>query len=143
VSAPLEQVLKKGPPMHGNTERVLAFFAAWERRDLDAIVAAMSDNVLYENFGFSASRGHDEVRAFLSPFVAAASAIRFNVHHIAETSDGVVLTERTDEFVRSGTTVAIPVAGRFQFDRSGRISHWRDYIDVATSVRDLAATAPK
>jgi limonene-1,2-epoxide hydrolase len=129
--------------MPSNTERVLEFFAAWERRDLDAIVAAMSENVLYENFGLSSKRGRDEVRTFLAPFIAAASAIRFVVHHIAETRDGVVLTERTDEFVRGGKTVAIPVADRFTFDAAGRISHWRDYFDVATSERDLAATAPR
>ena len=123
-----------------NTQRIHAFIAAWERRDIEAILVAMSEDVLYENVGLSLSRGRDEVRAFLTPFIAVARNVRFDVHHIAETSDGVVLTERTDVFGRPGGTVSIPVMGRFTLDNRGLIIEWRDYFDIPGSERQLAAT---
>jgi limonene-1,2-epoxide hydrolase len=44
-----------------NTQRIHEFIAAWERRDLEAILVAMSEDVLYENVGLSLSRGRDGV----------------------------------------------------------------------------------
>ena len=47
-----EGPVKDSPP---NTQRIHEFIVAWERRDLEAILVAMSEDVLYENVGLSLS----------------------------------------------------------------------------------------
>lgn len=114
-----------------NLERFQAFVAAWERRDTDAVMAAMAQGVVYENVGLSLTRGREETRAFLAPFIAGAAEVEWIVHHAAEAADGSVLTERTDRFLMGGKWLEIAVMGVFIFDADGLILAWRDYFDVA------------
>ena len=114
-----------------NLERFKAFVACWERRDAEAVIAAMAQGVSYANVGLSLSQGREEARAFLAPFIAGAAQIEWIVHHATEASDGAVLTERTDRFLMGGRWLEIPVMGVFVFDAEGLICEWRDYFDVA------------
>lgn len=122
-------------------ELVRAFAAAWDARDLDAICAALSDDVVYVNVGMSEVAGLAAVRDFLAPFVLGAERIAWTIHHDAETPDGVVLNERTDDFVLKpeggGRTITIGVMGVFEV-RDGKIARWRDYFDVATFRAQMA-----
>ena len=121
-----------------NLERFRAFVAAWERRDADAVTAAMAQGIVYANVGLSLSQGREEVRAFLAPFTAGAEQIEWVVHHAAEAEDGSVLTERTDRFLMGGKWLEIPVMGVFVFDADGLIAEWRDYFDVAAFQAQMA-----
>jgi len=112
-----------------NTERVMAFIAAWNARDLDGILAGLTPDAHYVNVGFSEARGRETIGASLGPFIAGASEIRWSVHHIAETAAGAVLTERTDVFVMGPKTITVPVMGVFEF-QGELISAWRDYFDI-------------
>ena len=112
-----------------NSDRVLAFIAAWEARDIEAILAGLTPDAVYLNVGLAEARGHDAIRAAITPFLAGASAVRWRVHHIAETPTGVVLTERTDDFVMGPKTLSVPVMGVFEF-KGDRIAAWRDYFDL-------------
>ena len=112
-----------------NSDRVLAFIAAWEARDVEAILAGLTQDAVYLNVGLSGSRGHDAIRAAITPFLAGASAVHWSVHHLAETPAGVVLTERTDDFVMGPKTISVPVMGVFEF-RGDLIAAWRDYFDL-------------
>jgi limonene-1,2-epoxide hydrolase len=115
--------------MASNADRVRDFIAAWEARDLDGILSRMTADATYLNVGLSEAKGHDAIRAVIAPFLATASTVRWTITHIAETADGVVLTERLDEFVMGEKTLSVPVMGAFEF-RGPLISAWRDYFDL-------------
>ena len=72
----------------------------------------------------------DGIRTFIEGFIGMASEISFEVHHIAETDAGVVMTERTDRFKISGDWIALPVMGTFEI-ADGKITAWRDYFDMS------------
>ena len=115
--------------MTTNADRVRDFIAAWEARDVQAILDRMSPDAVYLNVGLSEARGHDAIRAVVGPFLSTASAVRWTITHIAETAEGVVLTERLDVFVMGDKTLSVPVMGAFEFD-GPLISAWRDYFDL-------------
>ena len=115
--------------MTTNSQRVLGFIGAWEARDLEDILARMTADAVYINVGLPKARGRDAIREVLAPFLGAARAVRWTVKHIAETAEGVVLTERTDVFVMGPKTLTIPVMGVFEFE-GDLISAWRDYFDL-------------
>ena len=56
---------------------------------------------------------------------------------IAESADGVGLTERTDRFLIAGKWIELPVMGAFEL-RDGKICAWRDYFDMAQFQRQMA-----
>ena len=66
-------------------------------------------------------KGHDEIRAYLEPFIQMASNIEWIVHNIAEDSKGTVLTERTDRFEINGQWMDILVMG------GNGISRWINF----------------
>jgi limonene-1,2-epoxide hydrolase len=114
--------------MASNLETIRSFVALWATRDLDAILAAMTEDCFYHNMPWPPQTGHAEIRASLAPFISSADAIDWVLHHIAESADGMVLTERTDRFLIGGTWLEMPVMGTFEL-RDGRIAKWRDYFD--------------
>ena len=115
--------------MTTNADRVLDFIAAWEARDIEGILGRMTADAGYLNVGLAEAKGHDAIRAAVTPFLAAATAVRWTTTHIAETSTGVVLTERVDVFELGPKTLSVPVMGVFEFE-GDRISAWRDYFDL-------------
>jgi len=120
---------------HSDTVREL--IAAWERRSLDDFLAVTTPDIRYENIGMGEMVGHDQIRAGIGPFLAGSQNVKWTVRHIAETSDGTVLTERTDVFDMGPRKVSIPVMGVFEF-KDGKISAWRDYFDVPAFQKQLA-----
>ena len=112
------------------TQTVLGFIAAWNARDLDRIAAGLAEDVVYHNIPVQPLRGREAVRAAVGPLLESCSAIDWEVHHIAATADGLVLTERTDRFVRDGQESSIRVMGTFEV-KDGLIVAWRDYFDMA------------
>ena len=112
-----------------NQAIVHSFFAAWEAKSLDRILALMTPDARYVNVGLFESVGHASIREGLTPFIGAAKRIEWLVHHMAETPSGAVLTERSDIFELADRTVTVPVMGVFEF-RDGLICAWRDYFDL-------------
>ena len=78
------------------------------------------------NVGAFEAVGQDAIRMAISPFLAKASSIEIKVRHIAETSAGAVLTERTDIFDQNDKTVTVDVMGVFEME-DGKIHTWREY----------------
>jgi limonene-1,2-epoxide hydrolase len=115
--------------MTSNCDRVREFIGAWEARDVEAILARMTPDATYLNVGLSEARGHEAIRATITPFLITVGAVRWSITHIAETASGVVLTERVDVFVMGDKTLSIPVMGAFEF-HGDLISAWRDYFDL-------------
>ncbi len=119
---------------------VEAFIAAWNRMDLEAIVAALSDDVHYHNIPLEPIDGRDAVRRYLEG-AWQFSECRWTLTHAAAAGD-VVLTERVDAFVINGHDVVLPVMGTFEI-RDGRIAAWRDYFDLATYRAQLRSALPQ
>lgn len=106
-----------------------ALIKANEARDVDAIIALLTDDIVYENVPMSVLKGHDEVRSLLGPFVEGATKVEWEVLAQVE-QDDVVMNERVDRFWMGDTTIAIRVAGIFEV-RDGKVAVWRDYFDLA------------
>jgi limonene-1,2-epoxide hydrolase len=119
-----------------NLERTRAFCAAFDRRDLDAIAAAVTEDCVYHNIPMEPVVGRAAVSASLAGFVNGASRIEWLIHAIAEAADGTVLTERTDRFEIGGKWISVRVMGTFEF-RDGLISAWRDYFDLAEFTKQM------
>ena len=116
-----------------------SFIDHWNRRDIDAIIGALTTDVVYQNLPLPAMIGHEAVRAFITPNLLRVSRMEWIVHSIATTADGrSVLTERTDNFHFGDQLVSVPVMGVFEF-RGGLIAHWRDYADIGGFVRQMQA----
>ncbi len=115
--------------MSVNTGITNDFTAAWKARDVEKIMSFFTPDCLYHNIPMEPLRGTEAIRGLIQTFVGMASELEFIVHHIAETSSGTVLTERTDKFLIDGKWVELPVMGTFEF-RDGKISAWRDYFDL-------------
>jgi limonene-1,2-epoxide hydrolase len=105
-----------------------AFLAAINTNNLDAALAFMAPDVVYDNVPFSAVQGLDAVRAVLGPFMGPMIAIDWVVRRCAATG-AVVMNERLDRFQRpDGSWLELAVAGVFEI-HNGRITLWRDYFD--------------
>lgn len=113
------------------------FVAAWGARDIDRIMEFFTADAVYHNIPMDAVTGTAAIRATIEGFVGMGSAIEFENHHIAESASGVVLTERTDKFEINGKWLKLPVMGTFEF-ADGKISHWRDYFDMAKFQEQMA-----
>jgi limonene-1,2-epoxide hydrolase len=115
---------------------VLDFGRAWESRSPDAVIASLTEDVVYQNVPLPAINGHEEVRRFITPNLRKSSAIKWDYLHIALAPDGAVLTERVDTFFFGDKCVAVRVMGVFEL-RGERIARWRDYADIGTFVRNM------
>lgn len=109
------------------SEVVQAFVAAWNRCDVEAIYALMTDDIVYHNIPWAPLHGLEAVRAAIKSF--GIEACEWTLHQTAE-SGAVVLTERTDRFLAGGRWVTLRVMGAFEV-ADGRIRAWRDYFDPA------------
>ena len=110
-------------------DTVFAFVAAWNRLDLDAVVALLSPGIDYHNIPLAPLAGRDAVEAYLrsaGPF----ESCEWRILSIA-VSGAKVLTERVDEMVVDGTRIVLPVMGVFEVE-DGLIRRWRDYFDLAS-----------
>lgn len=116
-----------------------AFVEHWNRCDIEAILEALSADVVYQNLPAPAMHGRDEVRAFITPNLTRVTRIEWIVHRIGLTADGKgVFTERTDHFHFGDAVVSAPVMGIFEF-RGEKIAAWRDYADIGDFVRQMGA----
>lgn len=113
-----------------NIAIVEAFCAAWSTRDADAIAALVTEDCFYHNVPIAPVEGRAAVAEFIRTFLANVVTAEFDILAIAETADGVVLTERVDRFDYGGARVDLPVMGSFHV-RDGLIARWLDYFDMA------------
>jgi limonene-1,2-epoxide hydrolase len=114
---------------------VREFCAAWDRRDVEAILAWFAPDATYHNMPLEPVSGYPAIREVLNVFVPPASSIHFEVLAVASRGD-LVFTERVDHFTVAGKKVALPVAGVFEV-RDGKIAAWRDYFDMGSYQRQL------
>ena len=115
--------------MGRNAEIVRAFIGAFNANDLERIMGFFAEDAVYHNIPVQPVRGTAAIRGVIQGYLGMATQVDWNVHHLAETQEGVVMTERTDRFLIRGKWLELPVMGAFAL-RDGRISEWRDYFDM-------------
>jgi limonene-1,2-epoxide hydrolase len=109
----------------------LAIIEAWKRKDIDAVLAHMSDDIVWH---FAASVeppivGKASARKFLKRFGAEIAEVRWRVFHHAQSGDRLFV-EGVDEYVTpQGQVIAAPYAGVLEF-AGDLVCGWRDYVDV-------------
>ena len=117
------------PDVVTEVQVVRDFLRALERLDIDAAVALLDDEVLYQNVPLPPARGRRAVEKQLRALAKYSSGFEARIHNIA--ADGaVVLTERTDVIEVGRLRADFWVCGTFEV-RDGRIVLWRDYFDYA------------
>lgn len=117
-------------------ERIVdAFIAAIERRDIEAAVALLADDISYENMPIEPVRGRDNVRQVLEGFLAPATAVDWRI--VDQFASGsTVVNERVDRFQINGGWLELPVAGFFRVV-DGCIVLWRDYFDMGSYMKQI------
>lgn len=114
---------------------VNAFIAAVERRDLDAAMALMADDCVYDNVPMKPISGHQNIRAVLGSFLGPCTEVAWPVHRSAEAGP-VVFNERTDRFHMPHGWVELKVTGVWEVHH-GKITLWRDYFDLASYMNQM------
>lgn len=118
------------------TEAVDAFIAAIERKDIEAAVALVTDDVSYENMPMQPIVGPEAMARTLAMFLAPASEVEWPILRQFEVGD-VVVNERLDRFRIGDGWLELPIVGVFEVV-DGRIRLWRDYFDMDTYTRQMA-----
>lgn len=106
---------------------VTTFLAAMERLDIDAAVALLAEDVVYQNVPLPPARGRRAVEQQLRWLARYGSGFEVVYDNVA-TNGPVVLTERTDVLVFGRLRAAFWVCGTFEV-HDGRITLWRDRFD--------------
>lgn len=112
-----------------STVVVLDFIAACNARDIEKMVSYFDDETVYHNIPLEPIVGVQSIRAVLEPFITKTSEVDWVVKQIAETDNGVVLTERLDRFLIDDQWLELPVMGVFEVEGQ-TIKAWRDYFEL-------------
>ncbi|USX25914.1 nuclear transport factor 2 family protein [Oxalobacteraceae bacterium OTU3CINTB1] len=115
------------------------FFSHWSNNRIEAALAMLSADVLYDNVPFPDIIGRAEVEKFHRGFgIGTDFLLDWKVTHIAAAGN-VVLNERIDVFRHvDGGVITLPVMGTITVE-NGEITVWRDYFYPADFDRQLAA----
>jgi limonene-1,2-epoxide hydrolase len=110
-----------------------AVIAAWSRKDVEAVLEAMHEDIVWHFAAAIAppARGKAEARAFIDRFGSGIAEVRWRIFAAAEDEDRLFL-EGVDEYTTvDGVDVAAPYAGVIEFE-GDLIIGWRDYVDRGT-----------
>jgi limonene-1,2-epoxide hydrolase len=118
-----------------NTEIIHAYYAAWLRDDLEAVLALCTDDLVAVNVPIGPLHGKPAVRDFFNKFAQGMSDKRYDIARIIESGDCAVV-EGVENYLKGGKAVSLPYMSCFRF-RDGRICEWRDYFDMQTILKQL------
>jgi limonene-1,2-epoxide hydrolase len=122
-----------------NVEQVVNdLFAAWTRLDLDGIMKNFSEDAVWDNVPMSPANGKAAIREMTNGFLKDSESFSAKISRTISVGN-VLFNERVDTIkMKSGKTAAIPVAGMFELDDSGKIKVWRDYFDLGTFTKQIS-----
>ena len=114
-----------------DADRIVRDFCdAWGRTDIDAIMAAFSEDAVYHNIPMEPCKGKDAIRSFIAGMLGGmARSVRFEILHQV-VSGHLVMNERVDTIELETGSVDLPVCGVFELNADGKIVAWRDYFDM-------------
>ena len=128
--------------MSDNQQIVLNFIQAVNEHDMNKALAFLDADCFYHNIPMEPVTGTEAIKGVLDPMLDVSSKVDWNVHNIAETETGSVLTERTDWFLIKEKWVEVPVMGTFEI-HDGKITAWRDYFDVNQVINQWPESADR
>ena len=116
--------------------------ASWNRHDAEAVVAHVTDDVVYHaTSGYRpAASGKAAFRALLQQMAPVIKTSNWRLFDAAENGNRLFV-EGVDDFVNTaGHRVVIPYAGVFEF-RGSQIYNWREYYDgrISAEMKNGAA----
>lgn len=117
--------------MSAKLDTMQALIADWTRGDVEAVLARMTEDVVWHYAAAIAPplKGKAKARKFLEKFKDQISEVRWRLFDYAETGDRLFV-EGVDEYVaKDGALIAAPYAAVLEFD-GDLIRSWRDYVDV-------------
>jgi limonene-1,2-epoxide hydrolase len=122
-----------------NAEQVVSdLFAAWTRLDLDGIMGYFAEDAVWDNVPMSPAKGKAAIREMTNGFLKDSAAFTAKISRTVSVGN-VVCNERVDTItMKNGKSAAIPVAGMFEIDGSGKIKVWRDYFDLGTFTKQIS-----
>jgi limonene-1,2-epoxide hydrolase len=138
VSIGSEESGNGATPVEGappSVDVVSGFLVALANDDIDAAVALIDDDIVYENVGLPTIRGKRRFEAGAWKFQRYGLGFDVRIHRIAE-ENGAVLTERTDAIYYRGYRSQFWVCGTFEVS-DGKITLWRDYFDFVAVTRAM------
>lgn len=127
-------------PADGRSEDecfVLRFLDLWEKQEVEAMLACFTEDASYIDMPLPPRRGLAEIRTYIEQ-VFSGFSVRIETLHMAS-AGSIVFTERVDylELNDAGKpAVPLPVVGVMEM-RNGKISAWRDYLDLRTAEEGL------
>ncbi|MFZ5601784.1 MAG: limonene-1,2-epoxide hydrolase family protein [Pseudomonadota bacterium] len=107
------------------------FLQASSELDMDAALALIADDCVYQNVPFHTARGKRNVAKALQGMGKAMTEFKVDMINIASNGD-VVMTERVDTLGGKFFRAELPVMGVFVV-KNGKITEWRDYFDWSLS----------
>jgi len=118
------------PIISRNEKVVREFIRGWETRDLELVMAQVTDDMCYLNQPLESVRGRENVARMIGSIFAPAKKVEFKLLNLFG-SGNKVLAERLDcwDWDGSGFTLKLPVCGMFELNEEGKIYAWRDYYD--------------
>jgi limonene-1,2-epoxide hydrolase len=119
-----------------NLDTVLRFIDAMGRNQKNEILSFFDDESVFNNIPLDTVTGREAIWGLLERLHEKAISVEYVMHHIAESDDGTVLTERTDRYELEGGVAAFPVMGIFEID-GDTIRQWRDYFDLKQCLEQL------
>jgi limonene-1,2-epoxide hydrolase len=118
-----------------NLAIVRQFCADWSKRSNEALLPYFTDDAVYHNLPWAPLKGKKAIGDFLAPYWPMVESIKFDMLNIAANGQ-IVFTERIDYFqFKNGGKLNIPVSGIFEINADGKITHWREYWDLADWIR--------
>jgi len=118
--------------MDTNTDTVKALIEAVESNDKDRILSFFDEESVFHNIPMAPAVGLGAIWAVFAQVHDTTTEVEWVVHHIAETGDGYVLTERTDRYRFAEGWAEFKVMGIFEV-ADGKVRRWRDYFDLQQS----------
>ena len=106
-----------------------AFIHAWPTKDASGLLGFFRDDAVYHNIPLEAVSGRKAIGATLEAFMDLGGDVEVEVANVVE-SGKLVVVERVDHFIRSGTRASLAILGIFEVE-DGLIVAWRDYFDLS------------
>jgi limonene-1,2-epoxide hydrolase len=132
-----EGQLLRGGAMGNASKVVTSLVDAFNASDMARIMSHFTEESVYHNIPTAPVTGNKAIREVIENFMGMSSKVDWEVQHLVEGSNGVVLTERVDRFMINGKWIALPVMGTFEV-ANGKIKAWRDYFDMNQFQSQLA-----
>lgn len=112
-----------------NFETLQTLISDWKRKDIDAVLSHLSDELIYYYaIGEAPIHGKAAMRGFLERIKDHQNDTNWIIKRRAENGD-MIMTEGVDEYINpTGLKIQTPHMTVWEFT-DGKISGWRDYFD--------------